>query len=274
MKLSNVKLIVSDMDGTLLNSKEEVSDLFFQQFNQLQKLGIQFVAASGRQYHSIAHKLKPIKNKITIVGENGGVVKQENQTLLLQTLDSKKVIEIIPFLRKIKDTFIILCGENKAFIESQDEFFIEMFQEYYSSHEIVKDLTKIPSQTPILKIALYHPKSSEQFIYPNIQQFKNSFLLKISGKNWLDLSSQNSNKGTAIHFLQQRMNIKPAQTMVFGDYLNDLEMLDLAYFSYAMKNAHEEVKKRARFQTSTNDDLGIEKIIDLVLKENSKSDKK
>lgn len=273
MKLSNVKLIVSDMDGTLLNSKEEVSDVFFQQFNQLQKLGIHFVAASGRQYHSIAQKLKPIKDQITIVGENGGVIKQEDQTLLLQTLDSQKVIEIIPYLRKIKDAFIILCSENKAFIESEDEIFIEMFQEYYSSYEIVKDLTKIPNQTPILKIALYHPQSSEQFISPYIQEFKNSFLLKISGKNWLDLSNQNSNKGTAIHFLQQKMKIKPDQTMVFGDYLNDLEMLDLAYFSYAMKNAHEDVKKRARFETSTNDDLGIEKIIDQVLKVNSMSNK-
>ena len=269
MKLSNIKLIVSDMDGTLLNSKEEVSDLFFQQFNLLQKLGIQFVAASGRQCHSIAQKLNPIKDQITIVGENGAVIKQENRTLFLQTLASQKVIEIIPYIRKIKDTFIILCGENKAFIESENEFFIEMFQEYYSSYEIVKDLTKIPKQTPILKIALYHPQSSEQCIHPYVQEFKNSFLLKISGKNWLDLSNQNSNKGTAIKFLQQRMNINPNQTMVFGDYLNDLEMLDLAYFSYAMKNAHEDVKKRARFETSSNDDLGIEKIIDLILKEKS-----
>ena len=60
-------MIVSDMDGTLLNSKEEVSHLFLEQCDELQKLGIHFVAASGRQYHSIAHKLKPIKDKIVYV---------------------------------------------------------------------------------------------------------------------------------------------------------------------------------------------------------------
>lgn len=266
MELSNIKMIVSDMDGTLLNSKEEVSHLFLEQCDELQKLGIHFVAASGRQYHSIAHKLKPIKDKITIVGENGGVIKREKNTLLLQILDSQKVVEIIPALRNIKDTLIILCGENKAFIESEDQKFIELFREYYGSYDIVKDLTKIPHQTPILKIALYHPKSSEQFIYPKIQQFENNFLLKISGKNWLDLSDPNSNKGTAIQFLQKRMSISPEETMVFGDYLNDLEMLHAAYFSYAMKNAHKDVKKAARYVTASNDDFGVEKVISQVIK--------
>ena len=92
-----------------------------------------------------------------------------------------------------------------------------------------------------------------------------TFLLKISGKNWLDISNPTSNKGTAIQFLQKEMNITPEQTMVFGDYLNDLEMLEAAYYSYAMKNAHENVKKTARFITESNTNLGVEKIIQQVI---------
>lgn len=268
MDLSNVKLIVSDMDGTLLNAKEEVSPLFLKQFERLKALNIHFVAASGRQYNSIAQKLQSIKDQITIVGENGGVIKKENKTLFLQTFDSKKVVELIPHLRKIKNTFIILCGENKAFIESRNPNFIGMFKEYYNAHEIVKDLTSIPPHQPIIKIALYHSESSEQFIYPSVQQFKDEYLLKISGKNWLDISNLNSNKGTAIKFLQEKMNISPNQTMVFGDYLNDIEMLEVAKFSFAMKNAHEEVKKTARFMTESNSNLGVEKIIEQVINSN------
>ena len=64
MDLSNVKLIVSDMDGTLLNAKEEVSPLFLKQFERLKALNIHFVAASGRQYNSIAQKLQSIKDQI------------------------------------------------------------------------------------------------------------------------------------------------------------------------------------------------------------------
>lgn len=256
------------MDGTLLNSKEEVSPLFFKQFEKLKALKIHFVAASGRQYNSIAQKLHSIKNQITIVGENGGVIKRENNTLLLQTLEPQKIVELIPTLRSIKNTSIILCGEHKAFIESKNQDFIGMFQEYYTAHEIVMDLTTIPHKTPIIKIALYHPVSSEQFIYSSVKQFEDDFLLKISGKNWLDISNTTSNKGTAIQFLQKEMNINSEQTLVFGDYLNDLEMLEAAHFSYAMKNAHEEVKKAARFTTESHNNFGVEKIIDRVIDAN------
>jgi Cof subfamily protein (haloacid dehalogenase superfamily) len=265
MDLSNVKLIVSDMDGTLLNSREEVSQLFFKQFLKLKELGIHFVAASGRQYNSIAQKLHPIMNEITIVGENGGVIKRQQKTLLLQTFDTNKVIKLIPALRNINNTSIILCGENSAFIESKNENFINMFQEYYSKHEKVKDLTSIPLKNPIIKIALYHPESSEEFIYPSVKQFEETFLLKISGKNWLDISNQNSNKGTAINYLQNEMKITPQETMVFGDYLNDLEMLESAHHSYAMENAHEDVKKTARFMTDSHNSFGVEKIIQQVI---------
>jgi hypothetical protein len=265
MDLSTIKMIVSDMDGTLLNSKEEVSHLFFKQFNKLHELGIHFVAASGRQYNSIAQKLHPIKNLITIVGENGGVIKRKNKTLLLQTFNPQKVVELIPALRNIKNTSIILCGEDSAFIESEDQNFISMFQEYYTAHKIVKDLTTIPHKTPIIKIALYHPVSSEQFIYSSVKRFEDAFLLKISGKNWLDISNPTSNKGTAIQFLQKEMNITSEQTMVFGDYLNDLEMLEAAFYSYAMKNAHEDVKKTARFITESHNNFGVEKVLNQVI---------
>ena len=61
MDLSQVKMVVSDMDGTLLNSNHEVSNRFFDLFAELKKRNILFVAASGRQYNSILDKLSVIK---------------------------------------------------------------------------------------------------------------------------------------------------------------------------------------------------------------------
>lgn len=253
------------MDGTLLNAHEEPSDLFFTQFHTLQKLGVHFVAASGRQYNSIAHKLALIKDDITIIGENGGVAMRKDELIHLQTMNPKGILEIIPTLRKVENIFVILCGQHAAYIETRDPKLIDMFQEYYGTHEIVEDLAEVVNRIPILKIALYHPESSEEFIYPELRSFQNNFLLKISGKNWLDLSSPNSNKGTALKVVQEKMNITPEETAVFGDYLNDLEMLQCAYFSYAMKNAHPEVKKVARFETESNHNLGVEKVIAKII---------
>lgn len=269
MDLSQVKLIVSDMDGTLLNSHEQVSALFFEQFEQLQNLGVHFVAASGRQYNSIAHKLEPIKDRITIVGENGAVAKRQDERLFLQTIPSEKLLKILPVLRKIEGIFIIFCGEEFASIETDDPVLIDMFREYYGSYQIVNDLAEVANSVPILKVALYHPTSSTDFIYPAVKDYNNDFLLKISSINWLDLSNNGSNKGAALKVIQEQMNITPEETLVFGDYMNDLEMMDRAYFSYAMKNAHPEVIKKARFITESNDDFGVEKILDKVIKRKS-----
>jgi len=269
MNLSNIKLIVSDIDGTLLNSHKQVSDLFLEQFETLQKLGIHFVAASGRQYNSIANKLSSIKDQITIIGENGAIAKRQDQCLLLQTIASEKLLKILPVLRAVDDIFIIFCGEELAFIETSNPVLIDMFREYYGSYEIVNDLAEVAKSTPILKIALYHPISSTDFIYPIVKEYDNDFLLKISSINWLDLSSDGSNKGAALKVVQEQMNVTPKETLVFGDYMNDLEMMDRAYFSYAMKNAHPEVIKKARFITESNNDFGVEKILDKVIKAKS-----
>jgi len=54
--------------------------------------------------------------------------------------------------------------------------------------------------------------------------------------------------------------------MVFGDYLNDLEMMHEGYFSYAMENAHDDIKKASRFITTSNDEAGVMKVLELMLK--------
>ena len=131
------------MDGTLLNSKGEVSPQFFKLLKELQKHQIHFVGSSGRQYNSIIHKLDAIKNAIIVIAGNGGITKQKENVLQVNKLEPQKIIEIIPVLRNIKDTHIVLCGKEVAYIETTDKKFVSMFNEYYKSFKIVDDLTKI-----------------------------------------------------------------------------------------------------------------------------------
>ena len=265
MNLEKVKLVVSDMDGTLLNSKGEVSKLFFKLFKKLQEHNIYFCAASGRQYNSIVDKLASIKDEIYVIAENGAIAKEGNNTLLSNSLNSKKVIDIIPVLRNIENTNIVLCSKNGAFVESKDERFINYFKEYYHSYTVVDDLIEVAKTTPILKIAVYHFTSSEEFIYPAIKHLKNKYLLKISGQNWLDISDEKANKGTALREVQRILNITKEETLVFGDYHNDIEMLQEADFSFAMKNAHKDIIELANFLTENNNNLGVERVLEKLV---------
>jgi Cof subfamily protein (haloacid dehalogenase superfamily) len=262
---SKVKLVVSDMDGTLLNSKGEVSQQFFTLFKELKKRNIHFCAASGRQHNSIVDKLSIIKNDIYVIAENGGIAKKGDEVFLSNFLKPEKVLKLIPILREIEGANMVLCCNDAAFIESKDERFIELFQEYYHSFEVVENLMEIPKTTPVFKIAIYHFNSSEEFIYPVIKDLNNEVLLKVSGQNWLDISDKKANKGNALREVQKILNVTKEETMVFGDYHNDIEMMQEADFSFAMKNAHSDIKKLANYSTGSNDDFGVERILEKLI---------
>lgn len=266
---SKVKLVVSDMDGTLLNSNGEVSQQFFQLFKKLQKHNIHFCAASGRQHNSIVSKLETIKNDIYVIAENGGIAKKGDETLLSNFLDAKNVIDFIPKIRKIEGANMVLCGDDCAFIESKDQRFINLFQEYYHSFQKVDNLLEIAKNTPIFKIAVYHFDSSEKYIYPVVQNLNDGVLFKISGQHWLDISDKTANKGSALQTVQNILNVSKEETLVFGDYHNDIEMMQEAQFSFAMKNAHEDIKKIATNTTESNNNFGVEVILEQLL--NTKS---
>lgn len=264
MNFSEVKLIVTDMDGTLLNSKNEVSTRFFKQFEVLKKHHIHFVAASGRQYQSITHKLDNIKNDISIIAENGSLLQHNNQIDVLYELSINDVLKSVEILRQIENCYIVLCGRKAAYIETKNEEFISRFSEYYSVYNIVDNLTKVTTDC-FLKIAVYHFESSETKVLPLIPEIQNEFQVTISGQNWLDISHKKANKGNALKIIQKQLGIGKNETMVFGDYNNDLQMLQLAHFSYAMENAHPDVKKIANFQTKSNNNQGVEIILEAVI---------
>lgn len=265
MNFSNIKLVVSDMDGTLLNSNGFVSSTFFEIFKKLQSKKIHFCAASGRQHNSIVSKLESIKNDIYVIAENGGLVKKGDKMLLSHFLNPEKVQKLIPILREISGANMVVCCDNSAFIESKDERFIKLFQEYYHSFQQVDDLLEIAKTIPVFKIAIYHFDSSEKYIFPKVKDFKNDVLLKISGQHWLDISDEKANKGNALKEVQQKLDISKEQTLVFGDYHNDIEMMQEAGMSFAMKNAHKDIKKMADFITESNDDFGVERVLEKLV---------
>ncbi len=257
-------MVVTDMDGTLLNSDHEVSEHFFNLFKELKKHDIHFVAASGRQYNSIIDKLKPIKDDVIVIAENGGYVMRNGQELLSTPLSEGNQKKVLQILNSMQDIYPVLCGKQNAYINGQSNDFIEKLKEYYTEFEI---LDKLENHTgEILKIAIYHYESSEEFIYPKVKHLEGQFKVKVSGENWLDISSPNAHKGYALQKVMDLYNLSSEEIMVFGDYNNDLEMLALADVSVAMANAHPNVLKAAKHTTSSNDDFGVERVLEKLIK--------
>ncbi|KJD33656.1 haloacid dehalogenase [Tamlana nanhaiensis] len=264
MDLSQIKLVVSDMDGTLLNSNHEVSNLFLEQFEALKQNNIMFVAASGRPYYSIVDKLSAIKNDIIVVAENGGLVINKDEQLLSTPINRANLYALEKIIDANSHIHPVFCTKSKGYFKSNSYGNISLLSEYYPIFKVIDSVDEIDED--IMKVAIFHSEDSEKHIYPLVKQFESDFLIKISGKNWLDISDTLANKGHALKLLQDTFNISEKETMVFGDYNNDLEMLKLAEYSFAMENAHDSVKQTANYSTKSNDNFGVEYIIDKLLK--------
>lgn len=93
-------------------------------------------------------------------------------------------------------------------------------------------------------MALLYFDDIESNIYPYFQRFNNDRILsKVTAYVWIDIFNAHVSKGTGIRAIQDKLGISRDETIVFGDYLNDLPMAECALKSFAPSNAHPEVKR-------------------------------
>lgn len=270
MDLSNIKLVVTDMDGTLLNSNHEVSDLFFKLFKRMTAHDVIFVAASGRPYYSITDKLNRIKDNIIVVAENGALAIKNNKTLLSNPIQEHNLQRISDLVMQLPDdAHPIFCSRDKAYVLSKNTDFLALLSEYYANYELIDSIDAII--TPVYKVAIFHKENAETYIYPYVKPLEPFFKVKLSATHWVDISEHIANKGNAVQMIQNMYNIKKSDTLAFGDYNNDLEMLENAHFSFAMENAHPIVKATAQYTTKSNDNFGVEHVLNSLVeaKENN-----
>ena len=256
-----IKLIVTDMDGTLLNDQHEIHPDFWKIEEELTKKGIMFSVASGRQFYNLESKFERIKERMLFFAENGTLVVHKGQELYVNSLDPEAAKKFIEIGRKLEDVQLVLCGKNSAYVESKDQKFIEEIQQYYQRLEFVEDLKLV--EDTILKVTICEFKGVEANSYHSFKEFNNEYKIAVAGKIFLDITSFTANKGDAIKGIQKELNISPDETLVFGDYLNDLEMMQNATYSYAMKNAHPEIINASNYITRfDNNENGVLKTIE------------
>lgn len=264
MSQHNIKFIAADMDGTLLNENGQLDPKFFDLYRQLEQKNIMFAAASGRQYHSLIQTFSSIQDTMMFVAENGTLVMHKGKELYSCTIDKPSIEAIIRQARLIPEAHIVLCGKNSAYIETQNVDAINEIKKYYHRYEYVEDLLAV--EDDFIKVAICHFDGSEANVYPSFNsKFGHTHKVVVSAKVWLDVMNAEASKGAAIKHLQKTLDFDFEQTMSFGDYFNDIEMLQVSYHSYAVDNAHEEVKKFARFRAPSNRESGVLTVLEELL---------
>ena len=261
-----IKLIVSDIDGTLVKDGEDkVNPEIFDVIMRLKKeKGIHFAAASGRQAASIEHLFKPIQKEIFYVAENGSYLGCYGRTLFLYPIERELANSLAQDIRKNPLLDVMLSGAKGTYLETDNQEFIDWMINGYHFHIIrVADVTKVDDE--IIKVSAYKKEGIQEAVGSLFDKYQDRMKMTISGDMWMDCMRKGINKGEAVKTLQESLGISPEETMAIGDQMNDIEMLNRAYYSFAIGNAREEVKKTARFQADINLNDGVMKILKMLL---------
>lgn len=258
----DIKLVVTDLDGTLLNDLKEIDPSFWPTHQQLLQKGVLFSVASGRQIHTIEKDFERIAADTLFIAENGTLVRYRGEDLYVNSLETGNLHELLQTARQIPGVELVLCGRRSAYMEQKDPLLVEEAGKYYHRLEVVDRLDEV--QDEVLKLALYDKLGAENNSAQKLQHFGDRYKVTVSGEHWLDVTNLDANKGNAVRRAQEKLGIGSEQTMVFGDFLNDLEMMEAADHSYAMKNAHPIIRERARF--ITNRDNNHNGVVDTVVR--------
>ena len=253
-----IKIIFSDMDGTLLTSKNELPKGFDEMISLLKSRGVIFSPASGRQYYSLLKTFTKYADDFLFLGDNGTLVMQGGEEIFSCSLDKSVADKVLQVTNSFQNILRVWCGKKNAYIlKEQDlpEYTVEL-EKYYTRTVAVESWAEI-DDTPI-KIAFFDSTAhAKENIYNHLAEFYDTQQVVLSSDYWVDLSDKTASKGSAVKKIQQILNIKPSECAAFGDFMNDYEMLESVDYSFAMSNAYPEIKKVAKYQTLSNDEFGV-----------------
>lgn len=254
----SVKLIAADMDGTLLDSNKNLSPDLFDTIKKLKDKDVKFVVASGRQYYNLLKNFQDLEEDIVYISDNGTIVyDHRGESIYTNEIDKDEIIKALKDVRKGNDMYPILCGVKSAYIENDNEVFLENARMYYEKLEIVEDLLDVINKDKICKMAVYDMVGAENNAYKLLEKYNDTLVVCLSGQNWVDFMNKGVNKGEAIKIIQESFNVSFDETMAFGDYLNDYEMMQSCKYSYAMDNAHPSLKEICNYNAKSNDEDGV-----------------
>lgn len=264
---ADVRLVAVDMDGTLLDEDKNLPDGLSHLLARMHERGIVFAPASGRQYATLLDMFTEFASDMTFIAENGALVMRNGREVSSTPVDRNAVESSIHGLRQAvadgANAGVVLCCVHAAYVERSDEPFLERARPYYHELRVVDDLLEV-DDTPI-KVAIFDFVDVTPVAARVLAEFESTHEVVISGLNWADLMTAGVDKGQALIALRDSMGITREQTAAFGDYLNDLGMIQESGLSFAMANAHPDLIAAARYIAPSNADNGVVRVMEHVL---------
>lgn len=260
-----IKGILTDMDGTILNSKGQLSSYTQNVLEEALRQGYVLAVASGRFFTSIHDVFKAFDQDIIYTCNNGSWIENSsrNRVYHKSTFSRLEVAYLLSQIRSVTSDSYFISTPDYAFTDTPCSILQEAFEKADSSFKIVDDLLQV--NCDVTKISICVPKNIDKLSRQLKNVLGSSYELVLSGDIWLDILKPCASKANIFPILESEFSILPEEMLVFGDYDNDIPMLEKSPYSYAMANASYGAKKAAQFVIGTNDDHAVAKKIEELL---------
>lgn len=260
-----IKLIASDLDGTLLDEPNRISKINQDAIEYAYNKGAKFCIATGRDLAASKEIIDSFKHKPVLLLGNGSEIYDENHKLLLQDfIDNKYLNDILSILHSHNLPHMIFTTDGfyttmdpkwvqQKFIERLQIIRNKTFADTFENDPLkpcnnlvfIQDIEKFKNEKKILKVEGFYtnPIPVEQ-VKKDLEVFNELSHLS-TGPNNVEITNLSATKGLALKKYCELSNIQPDEVMVLGDSHNDLSMFEHFKYSFAPENSVSEVKEKA-----------------------------
>ncbi|WP_414042159.1 Cof-type HAD-IIB family hydrolase [Macrococcus animalis] len=285
-----IKLIATDMDGTLLNSAHEVSEENIKAIQYAQSKGVTVVIATGRAFYEANTPIKPTGLKVPFICLNGAEVRDEEFNIMhTSKLSDQQIKDVTSILDKY-DLYYQVYSSARIYTEDKKkdlQIYLDIAEKMGHTPDVEKIRNSIQKR---IDNGSLKEVSSYQEVYDRDGEIVMKFLafssdlekldaakaelrtfkhlaVSASSRGNIEITHNDAQKGIALEAICEKLQIDMNQVMAIGDNLNDISMIEKAKYSYAMENGTEEVKAAANYMAGSNEESGVGRAIMQVMNE-------
>ena len=244
-----IKLILSDVDGTLLGKGEGAFDKqVFEIINELHNRNILFAAASGRGFGELQQLFFPVKDKIAFVCSDGAMTKSRDSVIEINSMEHESVGALINDVTYTEGCEFLLYGREKLYIRPKTRAYEEFIKEKYEDKVcLINSIYEVNDD--LLKLSIYAKNGVEKCSDHFKSKWRDTFDMVYNANNWMEFVAQGISKVSGLRALCREYSINMDEVMAFGDGGNDIKLLGAVGYGYAMDYAPECVRCAAKFVT-------------------------
>ena len=262
-KIFDGYLMVSDMDGTLLNSEKKISEGNLEAIKYFVENGGQFTVATGRMVQSVGNFIDEMRIKLPTILHNGAKIYDfmEDNIIAEHSIEEYRK-EII---KKVKKDYpnigIEIFSDEVVYIYQRCEL-TKRYDKY--NYNIVYDLPNEVWDKPWIKVLLIgDEKELDKLEMEYKENYDNGNAFR-SGSNYFDIVANGISKGMALEELIEEYSFDKTKVIAIGDNMNDIEMLEVAEYGFYIEGGAKRALERAKLVAPSNDDDPIKYVVNWI----------